>query len=184
MAQLKNAQQEIGLSFSNFDNFGITYKIGKKTAMWRINTVVLSGSKLNEDDGDDDLTRSSLGFNLQLGKEFRKLIAENLELRYGADVAFGMNYTKSDRENNTAPDDILTYKRTYYRPGFNLVLGLNYVIKDRIVIGAEVLPHFTYTFGTETTILGNGQEETHEDISGFSYGISNNSARLSISYRF
>jgi len=184
MAQLKNAQQEIGLSFSNLDNFGITYKTGTKASMWRVNTVIISGNNYKEESSNDDVSQSSLGFNLQLGKEFRKEIAENLELRYGADIAFGINYSKSTREYDSNPENNRTNERTIYRPGFNFVLGLNYVINSKIVIGAELLPHFTFNMGKTTTSLDNGNEETTEEISGFSYGISNNSAQITISYRF
>ncbi len=106
MAQLKNAQQEIGLAFSNLDNFGITYKTGTKASMWRINTVLLSGNKLKEISGDEELIHKNIGFNVQFGQELRKEIVEHLEIRYGADLAFGINHSKNDRENNSDSDDI------------------------------------------------------------------------------
>ena len=31
--------KEVGLTFYNFDGFGLTYRIGKEKAMWRFNTA-------------------------------------------------------------------------------------------------------------------------------------------------
>jgi len=47
-AQEKTKQREVGLAFTNFDNFGITYKIGNEKALWRYNLLFLSGNQQKE----------------------------------------------------------------------------------------------------------------------------------------
>jgi hypothetical protein len=179
IAQETDRQNEIGLVFNNFDNFGLTYKIGKTNSLWRFNTLFLNGSKIDEKTAVYTNKRSSMGAGLKIGKEFRKSLAPDFEFRYGADLSFTYSQMKTD--------DIDSHiERTTYKPGVNLVFGLNYVINDKIVVGAEFLPLFSYVTGTSSTSQGSGNngDEVNTDISGFEYGLSNSSALVSLAYRF
>jgi hypothetical protein len=71
-------------------------------------------------------------------------------------------------------------------PCYKLVFGFNYKLGDNFVIGAEVLPNFSYTTGTsiEKYYYTNNGDEVKSDISGFNYGLSNTSVLLSLAYRF
>ena len=75
---------------------------------------------------------------------------------------------------------------TSYIPGINLVFGLNYEISDNFVFGAEILPGFSCTSGTHVSKgLPNGNvEDLKTNISGYSFGLSNNSVLLTLAYRF
>jgi len=186
MAQEPVKQKEIGLVFSNLDNFGLTFKTGTDKSLWRFNTLLISG--INEVRTSDSLVDNynRLGFGIELGKEYRKEIGEKLELRFGADVSFTYSQSKSDSDDKSVDNDDWLDEETTYRPGVNLVFGLNYVINKNFVIGAELLPYFSYTFGTtvrEHYYLNDGNE-VKRDISGFSYGLSNSSVLLSLAYRF
>lgn len=183
MAQEKTKQKEIGIVFNNFDNFGLSLKTGNEKSMWRFNTLMITGRNQDEIADSTENKQKNMGFSIKFGKEYRKAIVENFEFRYGADLSF--NYSKSEYENI---GESFYYrssknKKTTYQPGINLVFGFNYVINDNIVIGAELLPHFTYITGTSTK-TDYYNNEIKSDISGFSYGLSNTSALLSISYRF
>ena len=186
MAQESMKQKEIGLVFNNLDNFGLTYRTGSDKSLWRFNTLFISGNNMDETADSSVNKQNNMGFGFKFGKEYRKDIVKNLELRFGIDLSFTYSQSKYDYNDKTVDDDDRLDEQTTYRPGINLVFGLNYVINDRIVIGAELLPNFSYTFGTSIekySYINNGNE-VKSDISGFSYGLSNTSALISLAYRF
>lgn len=182
MAQENTKQKEVGLLFRNLDNFGVSYKSGSEKALWRYNVLMISGSNSKEKSDDYTNETSSAGISAGFGREYRKDIVENFELRYGADLSFSYSHTKMDYED----ENIRTTDIKLYQPGINLVFGLNYVVNDKLVIGVELLPSFSYRFGesTKKNDYNNNGEEIKSDISGFYYGISNTSAAISIAYRF
>jgi len=185
LAQETQKQNEIGLVFSNLDNFGLTVKTGTDKSLWRFNTLFISGN--NTEDATDDLvtTQSRFGFGVKMGKEFRKDVDEKMELRFGADLSFNYSQYKNDYDDRTINDLDMKQERTIYQPGLNLVLGFNYKLNDQIVLGAEVLPAFSYITGTtlEKNYNNSVGEELKDDISGISYGLSNTSVLISLSYR-
>jgi hypothetical protein len=185
-AQETVKQKEVGVVFSNLDRFGLTFKIGNEKSLWRFNSLVLSGSDRDYIDVNFDDEHRNAGFGVSVGREYRKKAAENFEFRYGADLSFNYSYSKltsTDKNNQNAEQ---LSEQTIYTPGINLVLGINYLINDNIILGAEVLPFFTYNTGNSIyqdtyPIIG---EEMKTDISGFSYGLSSSSVLLSLTYRF
>ncbi len=182
----KEKQKEIGLVFSNLDNFGLTYKTGTEKSLWRFNTMVISGDNIEENEDNLLSTQNQLGFGVKIGKEYRKNIAENLDLRFGADLSFSYSHSENEYNDKTVNNSDRLREQSIYRPGVNLVFGFNYKLSDNFVIGAELLPHFTYTTGsrTETNYYTYQNDEVKTDISGFSYGLSNSPALLSLVYRF
>lgn len=186
MAQQPEKQKEIGLVFSNFDNFGITYKTGTAKSLWRFSYLNMSGNNMNQTQDSLNSKQSNFGFGFRVGKEYRKEIANNLEMKFGADLSFSYSYSKSDFDDLSIRDYDDIASQSLFRPGFNLVFGLNYALNDNIVIGAEVLPSFTYTTGISKGEYNNNDNEktVRNELSGFNYGLSNNSVLLSLSYRF
>jgi hypothetical protein len=184
MAQEKHKQKEAGLVFSNLNNFGLTYKTGTNKSLWRFNTLIITGDNIDETADSVVNKQNQMGFGIKFGKEFRKIIVTNFELRYGADLSFTYNHTSREYDNTAVNYNNYSYERTTYEPGINLVLGFNYVFHDYFVIAAELLPHFTYRTGTSKENRSYYDVEIENDISGFSYGISNTSALLSLTYRF
>ena len=186
MAQAPVKQKEVGLVFSSLNNFGLTYKTGTDKSLWRFNTLLLSGRNIEYVADSSENTQNSMGFEVKVGKEYRKILAENFELRYGADLSFNYSYSKYVDATTSVNGFERLREETTYRPGVNLVLGLNYLISDKLVIGAEILPYFTYSTGTskEKNTYSNSDEEIIKDISGFNYGLSTSSVMLSLVYRF
>lgn len=180
VAQEKPKTKEIGIVFSNLDNFGLSFKIGKEKALWRINTMLIDGWNMEETMDSAVSKTSSIGIMIGVGREYRKSIAKNLELRYGADLSFRYQNNKIDFIDN---ENTRLSTRTFYEPGVNLVFGFNYVIKEQLVIGAEILPYFSYTFGSTVHEL-NDDDKIETDISGIDYGLSNTSIMVSVGYRF
>ncbi len=183
MAQEKTKQKEVGLVFNSLNSFGLTYKTGTEKSLWRFSTLIISSNNQEEVSDSSALKQSNAGFGLRFGKEYRKVIVENLEFRYGADLAFTYSHTKLDYNDKSVGDNDRINEQTIYAPGINLVLGLNYVFKDSFVLGAELLPYFTYRTGTSKGDYRNDYEIS-SDITGFSYGLNNTSAMISLAYRF
>lgn len=186
MAQEPEKQKEFGLIFSNFDNFGITYKTGTAKSLWRFSSLSISGINMNQPADSTIAKQNNFAFGIKVGKEYRKNIAKNLELRFGADLSFSYSLSKADYDDLSVRDFDGVDSQSNYSPGFNLVFGLNYVLNDNLVIGAEVLPGFTYTTGSSTSEYHNSNyvREEKNEFYGFSYGLSNNSVLLSLAYRF
>ncbi len=182
MAQNSTKQQEVGIVFSNVNNFGLTYRIGTDNALWRFNTVFISGGDSKTRADSLAINRSDLGFGISVGREYRKRIVENLELRYGVDLSFRYSQDNYSYLNTNGTDRTYESNTTTYQPGINLIFGLNYLFNSKLVVGAELLPGFSYKTG-ETERREN-EEITKIDISGFNYGLSNTSLLLSVVYRY
>lgn len=183
-AQEKPKQKEVGLVFNNLNSFGLTYKTGSEKSLWRFNTLLISGRNTNETADSLVKNQSNIGFAIKFGKEYRKVIIENIELRYGVDLSFSYNQSTNSEDDKSINNHDIIFEQTIYQPGINLVIGLNYVFKEHFVIGAELLPHFSYITGKSTRSSYRYNDDIESDISGFSYGLSNSSALISLSYRF
>jgi hypothetical protein len=172
-------RNEAGIIFSSLNSFGISYKTGTDHSLWRFNTLVINGSNIEENSDSLDYKNENSGIEIKIGHEFIKPVAEKVEFRYGTDISFGYNHALYDRNDKSINDSDHSRERTTFTPGLNIVLGLNYLINDHFIVGAEILPYVHYQFGEITE--DNDQER---DISGLQYGLSNTSARISLVYRF
>ncbi len=186
MAQKPAKQQEAGLTFYNIDSFGLTYRTGTEQSLWRFNTLIISGNNTDNSTSTTVNKHINSGFNFRVGKEFRKELADKLELRYGGDISFNYRQVKSEFENKSVPNDFRSSNRTTYEPGINVIIGFNYMLNENLILGAEILPSFNYFSGTLTEKDSNTNNgiEMKADTSGYSYGLSNGSALLSIAFRF
>lgn len=187
IGQEKKTEQirEAGLTFRNLDNFGFSYKVGTKHSLWRFNAISISGNKENKDFTGGDRDSNHFGVGLSIGKESRKPIAKNLEYRFGFDFSFNYNHSKktqpiySDYNSSYLETEV---KTNYYTPGVNMILGLNYIVNEHFVLGAEMMPFINYTIGRTKTGEENNNETT--DSTNFSYGFDSSSILLSLAYRF
>ncbi|NOY38330.1 MAG: hypothetical protein GXO83_12265 [Chlorobi bacterium] len=184
IAQESEKLNEIGFTTLNLSNFGITYRIGNNKSVWRFNAIIINGgsSKSNEDNLDKSQNRFGAGF--QVGKEHRKTISDKFELRYGLDLAFSYyknNYIRVDQLNLNRDSK---KKYLYYDPSINLVLGFNFVFTDKFLLGAEFLPYFSYSTRINKEYDFTTDEYKITKTQGASYGLSSESIRLSLIYRF
>ncbi|MCY1634194.1 hypothetical protein [Marinifilum sp. D737] len=178
--QEKKRLKEVGLVFSNLDEFGFVYKVGHEKSMWRFNVISLNNSKSDvEEVGEMDKEYKNTGFNFSLGKEYYSPLTSKFQFKYGWDVFYRFsNHKEKDVVNNLwTKANKLENKSKYY--GVNFILGVNYPINDHIVLGAEVTPAFSWDKTTREV----NDEKIYED-KGHSWGFSNNHARITLAYRF
>ena len=158
------SQKEIGMTFKNLDEFGMTFRVGSETSMWRFNALSLGGNKISNNGGD------SFGFGLGVGHEFRSsLIEDKLEFRYGLDLMLKMNNMEDATKTKT---DMTSF-------GGAVVLGVNYMLTDHMILGAEILPGVDYV---TTEITPNGGTKVESKTA--TYGLNSTPVTLSIAFRF
>ena len=111
-------------------------------------------------------------------------MTDNFEFRYGGDLSFRYYKSDFDFDDKTPSNQDRRNNKTTYNSGINIVIGFNYLINEKFLLGAEILPGIGYTTGESVITNSAGSIETKSDISGFNYGLSNNGALISLSYRF
>lgn len=181
-------QRELGLIFTGLDNFGLTYRQGSAAALWRFRVASVSGG--SDKSESDSLSNSSQRFSVDLlaGKEFRKTLDEHFTFRYGLDIGFGLRLNEANNQNMFVNGSTQsTNASQFFTASMNLVLGFNYQLSDKILLGAEVLPSFGYTFGQQdfTNITPNSGTRTNVlDVSDWFYQMRLSSILLSAVYVF
>jgi hypothetical protein len=186
-AQHPDFVKEIGLSFSSLDNFGVSFKFGKETSPWKIGAFTLSDTWAKEKSINPDglklmsMNQNSNGFSVQLGKEFRNEIIDNVYFTFGPDYNF-INYNmKYNYQMNEISVDVLNYDLKYniHELGFNL--GFTYVYNDKIVLQAFMIPGIYYLKASGKFEEGNNIIETINQ-KGIEYNLNNN-IQFTIAYR-
>lgn len=179
-AQEKTKVRELGFTASNLDQFGITYRVGHEKAVWRFNTMLLDLTIRDDDANGLVTTGTTIRGSFSVGREWRKSLADKLELRYGADISLLAGYAETEMDSPNI--GITTSESTEITPGLNAVIGFNYLITDRFLVGAEFLPGFRYIISETTSENGGIESTTERNL--FDFGFDNNAARLSLVYRF
>ncbi len=159
-SQEKMKVQEVGLSFYNFQNYGMHYKIGDGTNMWRFR--VLTGGISFE--GDDFISRAFV--STAIGRERRKEIAPNFNFVSGIELNSSYYFE--------VPDPLSSTISSYYRVfslGVAGIIGVRYEINDKFYAGAEMLPNITYNRYNYGTITENNLGLNFSSTALLSLGI-------------
>ncbi len=174
-------QKEVGLTFSSLNNFGLTFRTGSEKALWRFQTLIGTGNNQSEQLANGEEVRNQFNTAIGIGREMRKPVTDKLTARYGVDVAF--NHNSFSIETTDLQGDLTALDETTQNGfGANLVLGFNYALSDNLLLGAELLPHVTFYKDTQKSLDPVTSEIDETDIDRVSYGMSNQSARLSLVY--
>lgn len=183
--------KEVGLTFYNLNNFGATYRIGNKDAVWRFNSLFLvgeDGEQTTSNFNSNIILTSNFGYGLNVGRELRKTITEKLDLRLGVDISYNYNVRK---EEGFFSDPGSLRETIDQSAGGNLVLGFNYEVAPSIFVGAELLPYLSFNKGRVNSNQrydnSNGQvyyEQNKEEYNNISTGIRNRSVLISVVYRY
>lgn len=193
----------MGLTFRNLDEFGLMYKFGNQKAMWRINLLSISKDKFEKSGTINDLEDIRKGFEFSFGREYRKILTPELELRYGLDFF----YEKVSKEigKELSYDDVLRScvdEESSRFSGFQFVLGLNYNISEKLILGVEALPRWGWRKDTklinsveeysETSYENYGEkkyteqyiDEKETELKSSHFNLSSSMVMLSVAYRF
>lgn len=172
---------ELGLVFSNLNDFGVTYRVGSEKSLWRFDAISIYANKNTKAFINYEELDNAYGIEVRAGKEFRVKLNDKFSLSYGADFSFGYEYTIDGKDYIVYQNDIINEYRKFL-PGFNLIIGVNYDITDKISAGAELLPGGKYHFGKYSNIQN--AVKTTADYSGFQSGINNKAVEFSLRYKF
>jgi hypothetical protein len=173
---------EAGIVLYGFDNFGLTFKAGRTSNVWRFQTLVFIGNKRRWKELNINRMTTSWNLGFRFGNEFRNNINKKLEIRYGFDLSFFFNkITDSIINTTTINKDIELVTKVSTR-GINFVFGFNYVINNIFVIGAEILPSLNFTKAKTVESQFTGIKTT--ETTSFNYGFTTTSALLTFAIRF
>ncbi len=183
-AQNSTRQKEVGLTFRGLNSFGITYRTGTESALWRYNVLVAQGENSVSENSGIHHNENNFSGSLRFGREWRKPVIDKLEFRIGTDLSFRTRWRQTLDEDRTNEVVYLNSESIVYAPGVNMVLGLNYTLKDKLVLGTEILPGVSYERTITRSVSGSNSDEFITESDGISYGLSNTSVLMSIAYRF
>lgn len=173
---------EIGISFNNLNSFGLRYKWGNDTTLYRITGLVLNGSYAKASPDSLGSVNSGVGFGFNIGFEKRKPIINNLSFYDGLELQTSCNYSYS----NVNTYYIWNEKLFQVDGGLGIVLGLSYKVSSTIYLDVEVVPDIMYTYKTDKINQNGGgatTKTTKTRTSTFSLNLSN-TVNLTLSYRF
>ncbi|WP_282036563.1 hypothetical protein [Saccharicrinis aurantiacus] len=194
-------QKEIGVVTSSFENFGLSYKFGSSKALWRIKTIYGNGFNMDSEYGPYEYydyntneiidkvnyqTSDSYSIGFAFGREYRVLITEDFEMRYGADLRYTYGNSKDIRNNSLNTDEKWVSKNIHNIMGVNFVFGFNYVFASNILLGVNINPYLVYRIGKSESGNEFDYEETKSSYvnTTLSYGLSTSSILLTLAYRF
>jgi hypothetical protein len=169
---------ELGLIFSNLDNFGIRYKTGNEKTLFRLTFVALNISS-NQSSGQvqngPDQKNTGMGAGLNLGFEKRIHLVQNFHLLLGSDLGISYIYNK---------EVFGSYKATEWSvsPALYFVFGAAYQAGQHFLISAEIAPSLLYKYEKQKTERS-GYDDTDITNKNLGFGLSNNSASITIAYR-
>lgn len=69
-----NAQEkrkEVSINFSSLDEFGLSYKSGTATSLWRYHLLSINASKNENENSSSTSDFKNYGIGASIGKEFR-----------------------------------------------------------------------------------------------------------------
>jgi hypothetical protein len=176
--------RELGLTFSNLDNFGLRFKCGSEKTLLRL-TALLVNLNLNNEYGrtQDSIDNKSAGygFEFRVGFEKRIVVVPKFNLILGSDLGIGYNYNYVKYESSYYYQN---QDRTQWNvtPAIYFVFGAAYHIGAYFIVSAELTPYLSYSFGKVTQTFS--ATETVTTQNRFAFGVSNGGASITIAYRF
>jgi hypothetical protein len=166
----QNAQKirELGLYTSDFNDFGIRFKTGTDDLMFRLTALSFSLSNAEYDFGTGDpVDEDEYGFHLAAGIEKPVSLGERFDLFYGGEVSY--QYSNQD-----GIDEDEEYKLKFNGYGLGVVLGFSYYLSPKVKLSAEIVPGIDFIKVNQDDL----------EVTGWQFGFSNESAGITLSYRF
>lgn len=174
---------EFGITFSSLDNFGLRYKFGSEKTMLRLSLLSMNLSTLNTStDRSQTGTNKTTGYGagIGIGVDHKISLYKNLSLLLGGEL--GLSYTYNHMTLYSDNDSLTTeYKQMTLSPRVSFIFGINYIVKEHLILGAEINPTLSYTLRSDKR-LSPEQYTSNTNIFGFS--LTTAGAGLYIAYRF
>ena len=173
---------QVGINFSSLNQFGINYKTGNEKTLLRVSLLSMNLANYSEwgrAEDSLDMKQQNYGVGFRLGFEKHLPIVAKLNFIWGLEAGCNFNYTKMKNAQTYYTSDRTSWS---VAPLIDVVLGVTYTFADHVVIGAEITPSVQYSFGKSKTTSTNQTVETTS--SNVHFGFDNNSASLSLAYRF
>lgn len=148
--------KQIGFNFTG-SQFGVRYKTGKGLTSLRMTLLSLSSGS---DWGKSNLTQSThnnLGFGFNIGFEKKHPITEKINYYLGSDLLTSYYFSNDHYEYDSTggnPGGKSKSSSTQLSAGIGFVIGLNFVVTERLSISTEIVPavyysHSVSNYGTE-----------------------------------
>ena len=170
---------EVGLTFSGLNQFGINYKLEKKNNWyWRFSSLVASGNSENNIFDSVTYKKSDNSIGFSAGIEKRIHINSDFQFKYGFDASAYLNSTKNHSERNDGKQKIFSII-----PGAAVILGFNYLIGEHFLVSAEFAPRVYYRFSKDTSQSGD-DDEIIQKTNTLGFSANTNSISITIAYRF
>ena len=123
------------------------------------------------------------------GHEWLKPVNSHFRLRLGFDVFFNFGYSKQHTDKFSEFTNANLKKESQsYSPGAALVVGMDYVIKEHLVLSAEITPSASILFDkqvSEDYWAASHAITTTNTLSKSVHGsVSTSNMQLGIAYRF
>ena len=173
---------EFGITFSSLNNFGLRYKYGSEKTRFRFSLLSLNLASLNEYGRKVDSSEHKqqyYGAGLRIGFDKRIPLFSTFTLLLGGEVGVTYDYLHDKYEIKGSTPNEST--RWTVSPGISFIFGVNYVVKDHLVLGAEINPTLSYTYGITKTKAPTEYERTTNNIG---FNLVTSGAGLYIAYRF
>ncbi len=173
-------RREAGLLFRGVNNFGLTYRSGTENKLWRYSLLSGGLSSGNFSNANTEEASRAFSLGLQVGREFRKPLAEQLHVRYGADLLASVGQNKRTIDNAPLGSNDIEVTTTNWSAGVGFVLGLNYTFAKRFILGAEVIPQLTYGANRSKNQPLPSGTTTKSEGNGFDFSFNSSTALLSL----
>jgi hypothetical protein len=183
-AQSSIPQKEISFGMSPGSGSSFAYKVGTTRAMWRLATFSVNYNKYTENSNEFKRYSTQSYFNLQVGREWRKSLTNQIEFRYGADLSVGYSIFRSKYEWIPVQQTQTGYFRSFM-PGVNLVVGFNYLLSESLILGVEFLPGYHSIIGVNETKINNAGNDINRksDVLGSNISLSPSNILFTLTYR-
>ncbi|MCX6282232.1 MAG: hypothetical protein NTU51_09755 [Bacteroidetes bacterium] len=174
---------EFGIIFSSLNNFGLRYKYGNEKTMLRLSVLsmnlVSSNSSTDRSSDSSTIKQTGYGMGFRLGFDHKVPLFSSFSLLLGAEAALSYQYNHYTQTlNGTKSNEDI---QTTFSPGLSFIFGVNYILKDHLVFGAEINPTVSYVY--RTTKVKEPSEYTVKD-NNINFSLSTAGAGLYIAYRF
>ena len=175
---------EFGINFSSLNNFGLRYKFGNAKTMLRISLLAINLQSTNKQGQEADSSKvkqSGYGAGLRIGFDHKIPLFSTFNLLLGAELVMNYSYQHQNTQyaGNT-PTDITT---STFSPGISCIFGANYILKDHLVLGAEINPTLSYNYGI-TKQTGPNSTEAKNVSNQLAFTLATSGAGIYIAYRF